>query len=351
MVVHLSSCSNLEKAREGLEVKARSTLMMGIPNEHQLKFNLIKDSKKLLEVVEKRFGGNEATKNTLRFVSANEELHLLRRQEIFRSLLLLNSHKEPTKKSKKVKRPAKKSTNTPTTGVVISDTPVMSLSTKKEKTHPSGFGKVIKIPPSAAKIKPSVTNEGTGAEPGVLNVTEEETTKSEAESWGRDENDSNNDHNSSGEGSDQESNKDNEEEVEDDEEEKEDEFVKTSSNYIDDENETNVELKVEDNAKGDEDKGIDYTTNQFDDDVDVRLIEPVNADEGFIQKEGTNDEMINVQQGNENLEITLNQVIEDAHVTISTIAKKTKVLVTNSSHSSDLASKFINFSDIPHTDV
>ncbi|GKA29826.1 RNA-directed DNA polymerase, eukaryota [Tanacetum coccineum] len=40
--------------------------MMGIPNEHQLKFNFIKDAKKLLEAVEKRFGGNEATKKTQR---------------------------------------------------------------------------------------------------------------------------------------------------------------------------------------------------------------------------------------------------------------------------------------------
>ncbi|GJX17880.1 hypothetical protein Tco_0218712 [Tanacetum coccineum] len=49
-----------------LEVKARSTLMMGIPNEHQLKFNSIKDAKLLLEAVEKRFGGNAATKKTQR---------------------------------------------------------------------------------------------------------------------------------------------------------------------------------------------------------------------------------------------------------------------------------------------
>ncbi|GJX26387.1 ribonuclease H-like domain-containing protein, partial [Tanacetum coccineum] len=37
-----------------VEVKARSTLMMGIPNEHQLKFNSIKDAKLLLEAIEKR---------------------------------------------------------------------------------------------------------------------------------------------------------------------------------------------------------------------------------------------------------------------------------------------------------
>ncbi|GJZ90700.1 hypothetical protein Tco_0662627 [Tanacetum coccineum] len=55
-----------EKAQRRLEVKSRSTLMMGIPNEHQLMFNSIKDAKKLLEAVEKRFGGNGATKKTQR---------------------------------------------------------------------------------------------------------------------------------------------------------------------------------------------------------------------------------------------------------------------------------------------
>ncbi|GJY96798.1 hypothetical protein Tco_0513708 [Tanacetum coccineum] len=38
-----------EKAQRRLELKARSTLLMGIPNEHQLKFNSIKDAKSLLQ--------------------------------------------------------------------------------------------------------------------------------------------------------------------------------------------------------------------------------------------------------------------------------------------------------------
>nr|GEX15082.1 hypothetical protein [Tanacetum cinerariifolium] len=42
-----------EKAQRILEVKAISTLMMGIPNEHQLKFNSIKDAKKLVEAIER----------------------------------------------------------------------------------------------------------------------------------------------------------------------------------------------------------------------------------------------------------------------------------------------------------
>ncbi|GKB72378.1 hypothetical protein Tco_0933790 [Tanacetum coccineum] len=181
-------------------------------------------------------------------------------------------------------------------------------------------------------------------------MTEEESTESEAESWGRDEDDKNNDHDSRSEGSDQErdsgddntqsdskngsdsehetdenesgSESDQEEIKEDDEtdeEEKNDEFVKTPSNDTDDEDET----KINDKAEGDEKEGMNYTTNQFDDDVDLRMNEPVTTDEGFIHKEGTDAEMTN----------------------------KTEVPVTSSSHSSDLASKFLNFSDISHTDA
>nr|GEW86881.1 hypothetical protein [Tanacetum cinerariifolium] len=73
----------------------------------------------------------------------------------------------------------------------------------------------------------------------------------------------------------------NEEDVKDDEEEKDDEIVITPSNSTDDEDETNVE----DKAEGDEDKEIYYTTSQFNNGVDVRLNEPVNTNEGLIQKE------------------------------------------------------------------
>ncbi|GKD83290.1 reverse transcriptase domain-containing protein [Tanacetum coccineum] len=66
-----------DKAHRRLEVKARSTLMMGIPNEHQLKFNSIKNAKLLLEDIEKRFGGNEATKKTQRNLLKQHQLELL----------------------------------------------------------------------------------------------------------------------------------------------------------------------------------------------------------------------------------------------------------------------------------
>nr|GEX96440.1 hypothetical protein [Tanacetum cinerariifolium] len=44
------------------ELKARGTLFMALPDKHQLKFNLHKDAKMLMEAIEKRFGGNTKTK-------------------------------------------------------------------------------------------------------------------------------------------------------------------------------------------------------------------------------------------------------------------------------------------------
>ncbi|GKB25994.1 hypothetical protein Tco_0865395 [Tanacetum coccineum] len=55
-----------EKTQRRLELKERSNLLMGIPNEHQLEFNFIKDAKSMLQAIEKRFGGNAATKKTQR---------------------------------------------------------------------------------------------------------------------------------------------------------------------------------------------------------------------------------------------------------------------------------------------
>nr|GEW50139.1 hypothetical protein [Tanacetum cinerariifolium] len=54
-----------DKAQRRLEVKARGTLMMGIPNEHQLKFNSIKDAKQLMEAIEKRFDFKNLSKEDL----------------------------------------------------------------------------------------------------------------------------------------------------------------------------------------------------------------------------------------------------------------------------------------------
>nr|GEY06522.1 reverse transcriptase domain-containing protein [Tanacetum cinerariifolium] len=81
-----------EKAQRRLEMKARSTLLMGIPDEHQLKFNSYKDSKSLWEAIDKRFRGNVATKKSQRNL-----LKALRNQE--------NRNKENTRRAVPVEIP------------------------------------------------------------------------------------------------------------------------------------------------------------------------------------------------------------------------------------------------------
>ncbi|GJX55790.1 hypothetical protein Tco_0285687 [Tanacetum coccineum] len=288
--------------------------------------------------------------NSLRFVSAKEETQIygailpesltspeMKETKAYNTYFV--STEEPTRKSNRVKRPAKKSTQAPTRGFVIRETPEIRVSKKNDKvdvarvrrksmrdfhkTHPSGSGTVTKPTLSIAIIKPSVTNEATGVKPGVPDVTEEESSESESESWGNDEDDSNNDQYISGEDSDQENASDddktqsdnenesnsehekdenesdsesdqeeNEEGDEDDEEEEEEEVVKTPSNDSDDED----EAKITDKVEGDEDEEMDYTTSQLYDDVDIRLNEPVDTDKGFVQEEGTNAELTNIQQ-------------------------------------------------------
>ncbi|GKD19126.1 hypothetical protein Tco_1208284 [Tanacetum coccineum] len=158
-----------------------------------------------------------------------------------------------------------------------------------EKTHPSGSGTVAEKPPSVEKITPTVTSEGTGDKPGVLDVIEDDSTESEFESWSNDEDDSNKKQEASDEGKN---------ESEDDE------------------------------IESDEDKGMDDTTDQFDDDVDARLEEPTQTGKEVVQGEGADVEMNEAQQGNENLVTTQEQVVDDAHVTITTVMKKTEVPIT-----------------------
>ncbi|GKD71275.1 hypothetical protein Tco_1325365 [Tanacetum coccineum] len=156
------------------------------------------------------------------------------------------------------------------------------------KTHPSGSGIVAEKPPSDEKITPAATSEGTSDKPRVPDVTANDSTESESKSWEKED----------------ESDDDNQEEGE-----------------VDQENEFEY-----DEIESDEDKGMGDTTDQFDDDEDARLEESTQTGKEVVQGECANKQC-------------------------STVTKKTEVPVTSSSRSSDLASKFLNFSDIPHTDA
>ncbi|GJV45200.1 hypothetical protein Tco_1429736, partial [Tanacetum coccineum] len=261
--------------------------------------------------------------------------------------ILVQANEEPIQKGKRVKRSSKKSSPTPTASIVFRETPVKTKSIGKEKvdvsrgkgidllskvalaekaqfkevrkkslryfhkTHISSSGTVSEKPPSVEKITPTVTSKGTGDKPGVPNVIEDDSTESESESWGNDEDDSHNEQEASDEGSGQEN--ESEEQESDSKQDEESDDDNQEEEEVDQENETK-----DDEIENDEDKGMDDTTDKFDDDVDARLEEPTQTGKEVIQGEG---------------------------------ADKTKVPATSSSRSSDLASKFLNFSDIPHTDA
>nr|GEZ15946.1 ribonuclease H-like domain-containing protein [Tanacetum cinerariifolium] len=59
-VAHTTAKQKLARKNE---LKAHGTLLMALPDKHQLKFNSHKDAKTLMEAIEKRFGGNTGTKN------------------------------------------------------------------------------------------------------------------------------------------------------------------------------------------------------------------------------------------------------------------------------------------------
>ncbi|GKB71145.1 retrovirus-related pol polyprotein from transposon TNT 1-94 [Tanacetum coccineum] len=65
-----------EKAQRRAKLKARRTLLMALPNKHQLKFNSFKDAKTLMQAIENIFGGNTAIKKT-------QKNHLKQRYENF----------------------------------------------------------------------------------------------------------------------------------------------------------------------------------------------------------------------------------------------------------------------------
>ncbi|GJS55263.1 hypothetical protein Tco_0628625 [Tanacetum coccineum] len=93
---------------------------------------------------------------------------------------------------------------------------------------------------------------------GVLDVAEDDSTKSDFESWDNHEDDSN-------------------DEQESKDESKEEEFVHTPS-PTNDKDDENLESKSDEVIKSDEEKGLDDTDYQFDDDVDARLKEPTQTD-------------------------------------------------------------------------
>nr|GEU33847.1 hypothetical protein [Tanacetum cinerariifolium] len=247
---------------------------------------------------------------------------------------------EPIKKGKRVKRPAKKSTTTPTAGVVLRDTPGVPVSKKKipakgnrikvieilsdvalseadqlkeatkrskkdfhiSQASGSGDGTDLELRvPDEQQHKTSGTDEGTGTKPEVLDIPTYDS-ESKNESLG----DKNDDENPSFTLKDY------------DEEEHDEEYES------DDDNENVFEDKDDDLYK----------------DVDMRLLGAEQGQERKVDEEMTDADQY-VSQEN-----SYEQVVEDAHVTL-TSSPKTDSSKQSSFVSSNFASKFLILENVP----
>ncbi|GJX29315.1 hypothetical protein Tco_0237394 [Tanacetum coccineum] len=256
---------------------------------------------------------------------------------------------EPVKKAKRVKRPAKKSTTTPRTGVIIRDTLGVSVSKKKAPTK-GDIGKGMELlfdaalleaaqVPDESEDKTTGTDEGTSTKPGVPDVPTYES-EIENESWGDNQDDESNDDDD-----------DNDRYTKNGESKRimmviyANDIERTDSD--DDEN-PSFTLKDYDEEEHDKEKESDDNyENVFEEedddvykDVDARSLGAEHGKERKGDEEMTDDDQ-NVYQ-----EKSYKQVIEDAHVTL-TSSQKTESSKQSSYVSSDFASKFLILENVP----
>nr|GEU85170.1 retrovirus-related Pol polyprotein from transposon TNT 1-94 [Tanacetum cinerariifolium] len=195
--------------------------------------------------------------------------------------VLVPADEELVQKGKRVKRSAKKSLTTPTTGIVIREPPVETQSKGKEMVDVTR-GKGIDLLSEVALTEEAQMKEVRKKSLRDFHKSHpsdsDESTESESESWGNDEDDNNNEEDSKEENNSEEHESDSEEDTDGSE--------------------------------------LDFKSNQQDDDDE------------------DDDNVDDKSKGNKDREWI-----------------KTEVPVTSSSHSFDLASKFLNFLDIPHGDT
>ncbi|GJV91937.1 retrovirus-related pol polyprotein from transposon TNT 1-94 [Tanacetum coccineum] len=280
---------------------------------------------------------------------------------------------EPVKKAKRVKRPAKKSTPASTAGVIIRDTPGVSVSKKKSPAkgdkgkgmellsdaalleaaqvkealqkskkdshmlHASGSGDGVGSQPKVpdeSEDKTTGTDEGTGTKPRVPDVPTYDS-ESENESWGdsKDDNDDDSDDDSKGDDDKADSDDDGNSDVDDNE--------RTDSDDDDDEN-PSFTLKVYDEEEHDEEYESDDDNENVFEEEDDDLHKDVNirslGAEHEKERKGV-EEMTDADQ-NVSQEKSYEQVVKGAHVTL-TSSQKTKSSKQSSSVSSEFASKFL----------
>ncbi|GKD94318.1 hypothetical protein Tco_1374155 [Tanacetum coccineum] len=259
---------------------------------------------------------------------------------------------EPAEKPKRAKKPAKKSTTVPTAGVVIRDTPGVSVS-KKKAPPKVDRGKGMDLLSEAALLEDAqlkkalkkskqethklhASGSGTGTKPGVLDVPKDQS-ESENESWGNSEDDDSNDDDSddvtTDDDDDVDSDADGDNKASDSERTDSDEDVNSNLNQNDDEEEEYEEEYVC-NPKNFEFTNDEEEYEELYKDVNVRLRDVEHSEEGKEDVEKTD-----VGHDDGTQETTYEQVKDDEHVMLTTVhdIQKTEVPLQSSSISSDFA--------------
>ncbi|GKF06966.1 hypothetical protein Tco_0041190, partial [Tanacetum coccineum] len=267
---------------------------------------------------------------------------------------------EPAEKPKRDKKPAKKSTTVPTTGISIRDTPSESVSKKKTPAKVDR-GKGIDLLSNVAlleaaqlkktlkksklethKLHGSGSGDGVGSQPKVLDESEDKTTDDDDDSNDDHSDDVTNDDDDDDDDDDVDSDADGDNEASDSEknDSDDDENPNLNQNKVEEEEYEEEYVRTPDNYEFSDD---DEEYEELYKDVNVRLKDVEHEDEGKGDAE-----MTDAGRGDGSQEKSYEQDEEDAHVTLTTahITQKTKGPMQSSSVSSDFASQFLNLDNV-----
>nr|GEV60696.1 retrovirus-related Pol polyprotein from transposon TNT 1-94 [Tanacetum cinerariifolium] len=242
------------------------------------------------------------------------------------------SPKEPTHKGKRVKRPAKKATPPPTIGVVIRDTPAEENSEENkretDKLQASGSSEgadfELKVPDEPTG-KPKDISDRTGEKPRVPDVSKDDSTDSEVESWG----------NSKEESDDVNDEHDNDDDNEDDDGGNHD-GGNEDDERTDSDDDENLSFTLKDYGEKEQDEEYVYTLEkeksddeekmykEEDDDVTNDLYGDLNITQGLRDTDMTNAEQCGEDQQNASPESWFKQEEDDGRVTLTTVHDKTE---------------------------
>nr|GEX02520.1 hypothetical protein [Tanacetum cinerariifolium] len=225
---------------------------------------------------------------------------------------------EPAEKPKRARKPAKKSTTIPTACVVIRDTPRESVPNKKTPAKVDR-GKGMNLLSDAALVEaaqeshmlhPSGLGDGFSSQPKVLDESEDKITCRHEGTQGND-----------------------------------DDSIKVTKDDDEDdvESDANEDKEASDSEKTNFDEDENLNVNKNDDE------EEDHEEECKGEKERKGDTEMTDADKSISQEISYEQVVDDAYVTLTT-TQKTEGSMQSSSVSSDFASKFLNLDNVPPAD-